>query len=86
MSFATTNRRYFERYQARDWVNDDEEVVAFARDMIAAIFIVGIDELQEYYESPWKWHPEHEWWVANDRPDGWEMWDKGIDDKFEVTA
>ena len=86
MSFAASNRRYMERYVAREWVDDYEEVVAFGRDMVAAIFLVGIDSLQEYYEKPWGWHREHEWWVANDRPDTWEVWDKGIDDEWEVAA
>ena len=86
MTFAATNAAYFERYKAREWTNDYEEVTAFGRDMVAAIFLVGIDDLQEYYEKPWHWQREHAWWVANERPDTWEAWDKGIDTEFEVTG
>jgi len=86
MSFAATNARFTERYLARGWVDDYDEVVAFARDMVAAMFLVDVDSLQEYYESPQKWQREHSWWVANERPDTWQMWDKGIDEKFEVTT
>ena len=86
MSFAAVNKVHREKYVDGAWTASDDEVVAFARDMVAADFITTADGLQEYYEKPWHWNREHEWWVANDRPDNWETWDKGIDTDWEVAA
>ena len=68
------------------WIASADEVTAFGRDMIEAEFIDSVAGLQEYYEKPWHWEREHAWWIANGRPDTWEMWGKGIDDDWEVAA
>lgn len=84
--FAATNAEYMRRYREREWTASDDEVVAFARDMVAADFIDTVDGLLEFFEKPWHWDREHAWWVANGRPDTWEMWDKGVDGDWEVAA
>jgi len=80
-----SNATYFDRYYARDWIGDYDEVVAFARDMVASDFIDSADGLQEYYEKPWHWEREHAWWVANARPDSRDVWEQGADEGFEVS-
>lgn len=86
MTFAATNAEYFARYKARDWVDSYDEVVAFARDMVAGLFLHTAEDVIEYLDKPWHWEREHAWWVANARPDSWEEWERGIDEEFEVES
>lgn len=85
MTFASSNATYFQRYAAREWTDNQTEVIDFARDMVNAVYLHTADDVIEFLQKPWHWHREHEWWVANGMPDSWEMWDKGIDTEFEVT-
>ena len=79
-----TTSKAWDRFLAREWIDNQEEVTAFARDMVTAIFLHTAEDVIEFLEKPWHWQAEHDWWLANDRPDTWEAWEQGIDDKFEV--
>ena len=68
------------------WIASSDEVWAFARDMVSAHFIDTAEGLLDYFEKPWHWEREHAWWVANDRPDSWAVWDLGVDSGFEVNG
>ena len=85
MSYSATNRSALERIQARHWTNSEDEVLAFARDMVTVDFITTIENLLDFFEKPWKWDREHAWWVANGRPDTGEAWEIGEETDFEVN-
>ena len=57
------------------WANRQEEVIAFGRDLVTAGIFRTADQVQEYYEKPWGWDPEHAWWEAHGRPDSQMIWD-----------
>ena len=71
MTYATVNRRHYERR----WVCDDNEVVAFARVMVDVGYIDDVDLLMDYFEEPHKWSREHEWWDHQGRTDNPDQWD-----------
>ena len=57
-----------------NWYRDQEEVVAFARDMIAAGVLEGSSGVLEYFEKPFGWQREHDWWENNGRTDDPDLW------------
>jgi hypothetical protein len=67
------------------WVESSDEVWSFARDMVTAGFIRDDDVtgLLEYFEKPWHWSEEHDWWVKMGRPDDAATWEQGMDDGWE---
>ena len=80
MSYATANRRYWER----QWVGDEGEVVEFGRAMVEAGYMTDVEDLMCYFEEPHKWTYEHVWWVANDRTDDSDVWDAGMFTGWEL--
>ena len=65
------------------WYRDQEEVVAFARDMIAAGVLQGSSGVLEYFEKPYGWGREHDWWEENNRTDDRDLWAQGEVDGWE---
>ena len=57
-----------------NWYRDQEEVVAFARDMIAAGVLQGSTGVLEYFEKPYAWTREWEWWMSHGRTDDPDEW------------
>jgi len=75
-----------------DWMNDRDEVLAFARFLVAVCTFVGRDgdpdadsvqDLLYYFEKPWKWTIEHALWTSRGRPAGEDLdpeaWQKDVD-------
>lgn len=53
-----------------------EEVARFGRKLIEAGVAEDVENLQDYYESPWKWAAEYRLWTALGRPDSADAsWD-----------
>ena len=85
MSYATSNSNVLEKMRARHWVTSEDEVWELGNDMVSAGIITTLEGLLGYFEKPWRWDLEHEWWVANGRPDSGGIWQDGIDAEFEVS-
>ena len=61
------------------WYSREDEVVAFGRDLLRSGVIITTTGLQEYYEKPHAWQPEHDWWEQHgrtDNPDDWAGYDR----------
>lgn len=48
------------------WIDDYSSVTEFGRHLVDDALFTA-DELQAYYEKPWKWSAERAEWVANGR-------------------
>ncbi len=59
-----------------NWHDDRAEVVAFARDMIAAGVLQGSSGVLEYFEKPQGWTRDWEWWMSHGRTDDPEKWEQ----------
>ena len=43
-----------------------------------------VEAVLEYFEKPWQYNLEHEWWVWNQRTTDLLTWDTAQDTSFEV--
>ena len=51
-----------------EWWEDRSYVTEFGRLLYEADILDIAPLIMDYFEKPWKWTPEHEAWVALDRP------------------
>ena len=61
------------------WYSHEDQVVAFGRDLLAGNVISSTTGLLEYFEKPWHWQPEHDWWETHgrtDNPNDWTEYDR----------
>lgn len=68
------------------WSKDYENVLALARDMVRAGWLTDADAVLEYFEKPWHWTNEYNWWQAAGRPDTRDAWEQGAWCAWEVTT
>ena len=68
-----------------------DETYMLARDMVNAGQFDYADDTRDalerllrFFEKPWHWETQYSWWIANDRPDDWETWEKGKDEGWEI--
>lgn len=45
------------------WYQSYESVVEFGAHLVVSGELTTMEELQSYYEKPWKWTPERQAWV-----------------------
>ena len=70
MSYAASNQRI----RAREWTHDRTQVVNLARDLVKVGVLSDAETVLEYFDEPFNWNREHEWWMAHactDNPDQW---------------
>ena len=53
----------------RDWVEDRDEVLAFADYLVETRELVTAAQAVYYFEKPWKWTDSYLLWVKQGRPE-----------------
>ena len=75
--------RMTNRSATTPWHRSRHEVWQFARDMHKAGMFGVCDDvcdpadlMLDYFQTPWAWNKEHQWWEDNGRPDDFVTWDR----------
>jgi len=53
------------KIKAKHWFNDYQNIIELGRLLIEAGKFYTVDDLQEYYEKPWHWSDEWEYFKDN---------------------
>lgn len=51
------------------WFDDGDQVLRFARILVASDAFTEPDEVVDYFEEPWKWDGEYQLWERSGCPD-----------------
>ena len=72
-----------QRMRERAWAQDKDTVDALASAMVYVDYITDASILLDYFEKPYNWHREHDWWEENNRTDDRDLWAQGEVDGWE---